>query len=111
MRAIRVSEYGGPSVLKIEEVPAPQPGPGQVLVRTRAIGVNPVDTYLRSNMDNRGPKLPYIPGSDAAGTVEAVGDGVERWKPGDRVYVYGALSGAYADLCVCAEERVYALPD
>jgi len=74
MKAIRVSEYGGPSVLKLEEVPAPQPGPAQVLVRNHAVGVNPVDTYLRSNTDNRGPKLPYTPGSDAAGVVEAVGD-------------------------------------
>src|SRR5262249_873011 len=67
MKAMRVSEYGGPSVLKLEEVPAPQPGPAQVLVRNHAVGVNPVDTYLRSNTDNRGPKLPYTPGSDAAG--------------------------------------------
>ena len=67
MKAIRVSEYGGPSVLKLEEIPTPQPGPGQVLVRHHAVGINPVDTYLRSNTDNRGPKLPYTPGSDAAG--------------------------------------------
>ena len=72
MKAIRVFEYGGPSVLKLEEVPTPQPGPNQVLVRILAVGVNPVDT-LRSNTDNRGPKLPYTPGSDAAGVVEVVG--------------------------------------
>jgi NADPH2:quinone reductase len=63
MKAIRVSEYGGPSVLKLEEVPTPQPGPDQVLVRIHAVGVNPVETYLRSNTDNRGPKLPYDDGS------------------------------------------------
>jgi len=56
MKAIRVSEYGGPSVPKLEEVPTPQPGPNQVLVRILAVGVNRVDTYLRSNTDNRGPK-------------------------------------------------------
>ena len=67
MKAIRVSEYGGPSVLKLEEIPSPQPGPGQVLVRHHAVGINPVDTYLRSNTDNRGPKLPYTPGGDSAG--------------------------------------------
>src|SRR5688572_31177287 len=101
MKAIRVSEYGGPSVLKLEEIPAPQPGPGQVVVRNHAVGVNPVDTYLRSNTDNRGPKLPYTPGSDAAGVVEAVGAGVTAAKPGDRVYVGGTLSGAYAELVLC----------
>ncbi|MBI4628684.1 MAG: alcohol dehydrogenase catalytic domain-containing protein, partial [Candidatus Rokubacteria bacterium] len=101
MKAIRISEYGGPSVLKLEEVPAPQAGPSQVLVRNHAVGVNPVDTYLRANVDNRGPKLPYTPGSDAAGVVEAVGAGVTGVKAGDRVYVGGTLSGAYAELSLC----------
>ena len=109
MKAIRISEYGGPSVLKLEEVPAPQPGPAQVLVRNHAVGVNPVDTYLRSNTDNRGPKLPYTPGSDAAGVVEAVGDGVTRVRKGDRVYVGGTVSGAYAELSLCGEAQVHAL--
>jgi NADPH2:quinone reductase len=110
MKAIRVSEYGGPSVLKLEEVAVPQPGPSQVLVRNHAVGVNPVDTYLRSNTDNRGPKLPYTPGSDAAGVVEAVGNGVTRVKKGDRVYVGGSLTGAYAELAVCEQTQVHALP-
>jgi NADPH:quinone reductase len=110
MKAIRVSEYGGPAVLKLEEVFTPQPGPGQVLVRNHAVGVNPVDTYLRSNTDNRGPKLPYTPGSDAAGVVEAVGSGVTAVKPGDRVYVGGSLSGAYAELTLCEPVQVHPLP-
>jgi NADPH2:quinone reductase len=110
MKAIRVSEYGGPSVLKLEEIPTPQPGPGQVLVRNHAAGVNPVDTYLRSNTDNRGPKLPYTPGSDAAGVVEAVGPGVTGVKPGDRVYVGGTASGAYAELSLCEQPQVHPLP-
>jgi NADPH2:quinone reductase len=110
MKAIRVSEYGGPSVLKLEEVAVPQPGPSQVLVRNHAVGVNPVDTYLRSNTDNRGPKLPYTPGSDAAGVVEAVGNAVTRVKKGDRVYVGGSLTGAYAELAVCEQTQVHALP-
>ncbi len=110
MKAIRVSEYGGPSVLKLEEIPTPQPGPGQVLVRNHAVGVNPVDTYLRSNADNRGPKLPYTPGSDAAGVVEAVGAGVTGVKPGDRVYVGGTVSGAYAELSLCEQPQVHPLP-
>ena len=110
MKAIRVSEYGGPSVLKLGEVPAPEPGPGQVLVRNHAVGVNPVDTYLRSNTDNRGPKLPYTPGSDAAGVVEAVGAGVTAVKAGDRVYLGGTVTGAYAELSLCEQAQVHPLP-
>ncbi len=110
MKAIRVSEYGGPAVLKLEQVPTPQPGSGQVLVRNQAVGVNPVDTYLRSNTDNRGPKLPYTPGSDAAGVVEAVGPDVAGVKAGDRVYMGGTLSGAYAELSLCGQTQVHPLP-
>jgi NADPH2:quinone reductase len=110
MKAIRVSEYGGPSVLKLGEVPAPAPGPNQVLVRNHAIGVNPVDTYLRSNTDNRGPKLPYTPGSDGAGVVEAVGQGVTGAKPGDRVYFGGTLTGSYAELSLCEQAQIHPLP-
>jgi NADPH2:quinone reductase len=109
MKAIRVSEYGGPSVLKLEEIPAPAVGEGQVLVRNHAVGVNPVDTYLRSNTDNRGPKLPYTPGSDAAGVIEAVGGGVTSVKVGDRVYVGGSVSGAYAEKSLCTEAQVHPL--
>jgi NADPH2:quinone reductase len=110
MKAIRVTQYGGPEVLKLEDIPAPQPGQGQVVVRNQAVGVNPVDTYLRSNTDNRGPKLPYTPGSDSAGVIEAVGAGVTSVKVGDRVYVGGTLSGAYAQMSVCAEAQVHPLP-
>jgi NADPH2:quinone reductase len=110
MKAIRVSEYGGPSVLKLEDVATPQPGASQVLVRNHAVGVNPVDTYLRANVDNRGPRLPYTPGSDSAGVVEAVGSGVTTVKPGDRVYVGGTVSGAYAELALCESGQVHPLP-
>jgi NADPH2:quinone reductase len=111
MKAIRVSEYGGPSVLKLEEVPTPPPGANQVLVRVHAAGINPVDTYLRSNTDNRGPKLPYTPGADAGGVVEAVGSGVARFKAGDRVYVGGTATGSYAELCLCELAQVHPLPE
>jgi NADPH2:quinone reductase len=109
MKAIRVSEYGGPSVLKLAEVPAPEPGPNQVLVRNHAVGINPVDTYLRSNTDNRGPKLPYTPGSDAAGVIAAVGPGVTGITVGDRVYVGGTLTGAYAEMALCEARQVHPL--
>ncbi|PYM94335.1 MAG: NADPH:quinone reductase [Candidatus Rokuibacteriota bacterium] len=110
MKAIRVSEYGGPSVLKLEEVSALKHGSTQVLVRNHAVGVNPVDTYLRSNTDNRGPKLPYTPGSDSAGVVEAVGESVKGVKAGDRVYVGGTVSGAYAEQTLCEQTQVHPLP-
>jgi len=110
MKAIRVSEYGGPPVLKLEDVPAPQPGPGQVLVRNHAVGVNPVDTYLRANVDNRGPKLPYTPGTDCAGVVDAVGADVKTVKAGDRVYVGGTVSGSYAEHTLANEAQVHPLP-
>jgi NADPH:quinone reductase len=111
MKAIRVSEYGGPSVLKLEEVPTLPPGANQVLVRVHAAGINPVDTYLRSNTDNRGPKLPYTPGADAGGVVEAVGSGVAGVKAGDRVYVGGTATGSYAELCLCELAQVHPLPE
>ena len=86
MKAILVREFGGPEVLKLEEVPTPKPGAGQVLVRIHAAGVNPYDTYMRAGSYAVKPQLPYTPGSDGAGVVEAVGDGVKKVKPGDRVY-------------------------
>lgn len=114
MRAIRVHRFGGPEVLQLDEVPDPRPGPGQVLVRVRAAGVNPVDTYVRTGTYTLTPALPYIPGTDAAGVIEAVGEGVRRVKPGDRVYVVRTagppLTGGYAELAVCGEALVQPLP-
>ena len=109
MKAIRVHAFGGPEVLKVEEVPDPKPGPGQVLIANRAIGVNPVDTYIRSGKYGA-KEFPYTPGTDSAGVVEAIGAGVTKFKPGDRVYVYRAVTGTYAQKCVIDEENVHALP-
>jgi NADPH2:quinone reductase len=111
MKAIRVHEFGDPEVMRIEEVPDPEPGPGQVLVRARAVGVNPVDTYIRTGTYTRKPDLPYTPGLDAAGIVERVGDGVGHIKAGDRVYVAGSHSGTYAELILCRESEVHPLPE
>ena len=105
MKAIRVHKFGGPEVLTYEDVPDPTPGEGQVLVRIRAVGVNPVETYVRAGAYARLPSLPYIPGGDAAGVVEKVGPGADGVVKGDRVYVTGTagepLTGAYAELAVC----------
>src|SRR5277367_6529066 len=111
MKAIRVHEFGGPEVLKLEEVPTPKPARGEVLVRVHAAGVNPYDTYMRAGTYAVKPPLPYTPGSDAAGVVEAIGDGVTKVKPGDRVYTAKTQSGAYAEYTLALESQVYRLPD
>jgi NADPH2:quinone reductase len=111
MKAIRVHEFGGPEVMRLEEVEDPKPSAGQVLVRVGAAGVNPVDTYIRTGAHAVKPKLPYTPGHDAAGTIEAVGEGVARVVEGERVYVAGSLTGAYAELALCDESQVHRLPE
>jgi NADPH2:quinone reductase len=110
MKVILVREFGGPEVLKLEDVPTPTPTAGQALVRVRAAGVNPYDTYMRAGTYARKPLLPYTPGSDAAGVIEAVGPGVKKVKPGDRVYTAQTLSGAYGEYALVQEEQVHPLP-
>jgi NADPH:quinone reductase len=110
MKAIVVHEFGGPEVLRLEEVPTPRPAAGQVLVRIRAAGVNPYDTYMRSGTYAVKPPLPYTPGSDGAGDVEAVGAGVTRFKPGDRVYTAKTVTGAYAECALTLETQIHLLP-
>lgn len=110
MKAIVVREFGAPEVLTLEEVPVPLPGPTQVLVRVKAVGVNPVETYIRTAAYVRKPTLPYTPGTDAAGVVEAVGSTVTTVKAGDRVYTHGTASGAYAEAALCEEFQVHPLP-
>src|SRR2546428_3133222 len=110
MKAIRVSDFGGPDVLKLQNVADPKPDSGQVLIRVKAAGVNPVDTYIRSGAYARKPNLPYTPGMDAAGIVEAAGPGVKQFKPGDHVYTNATITGACAELALCEESRVHRLP-
>lgn len=111
MKAIQVREFGGPEVLRLEELPTPQVGAGQVLVRVHAIGVNPVETYIRSGKYARLPELPYTPGNDGAGVVEQVGEDVKEFKPGDRVYTAGSITGTYAEFTLCKAEQVHRLPE
>lgn len=110
MKAIRVHEFGGPEVLRQEEVPTPQPGAREVLVRMQAAGVNPVETYIRAGKYARLPELPYTPGNDGAGVVEQVGVDVTDFKIGDRVYTAGSISGTYAEFALCKKEQVHPLP-
>src|SRR6185503_2843597 len=114
MTAIVVREFGPPEVMRLEELPDPRPAPSEVLVAIRAIGVNPVDGYIRAGTYPRKPSLPYVPGSDAAGEIEAVGTEIKGWSPGDRVYIYGTCAGpsvgAYAEHATCRPTQVYRLP-
>lgn len=110
MKAIRVHQFGGPEVLKLEELPDPQPGPGQVVIRVGAAGVNPVDAYIRTGTYASKPSLPYTPGTDAAGVVTSVGPDVKRVKVGDRVYTTGSKTGTYAEQTLCDEATVHPLP-
>lgn len=105
MKAIVVREFGGPEVLDLKEIPTPSPAAGQVLVRIHAVGVNPYDTYMRNGTYAIKPPLPYTPGSDGAGVVEAIGGGVKSVRPGDRVYVARTLTGAYAEFALTLENR------
>jgi NADPH2:quinone reductase len=103
MKAIRAHSFGGPEVLRLEEVDDPIPGPGEAVIDVRAAGVNPADTYMRNGTYAIVPKLPYIPGGDAGGIVSAIGAGVNELSVGDRVIVGMALS---FDLTGCYAEKV-----
>jgi NADPH2:quinone reductase len=109
MLAIQISHTGGPEVLEAVDLPIPKPGPGEILIRHQAIGLNFIDTYMRSGLYPM--QLPSIIGSEGAGVVEAVAEGVTRFKPGDRVAHGAAGRGAYAEYQVLPAGRVSKLPD
>jgi len=109
VKAIRAHQFGEPEVLRFEEVPKPSPGPEQVLVQVSAIGVNPVETYQRAGA-NPAIKLPWTPGMDAAGVVEAIGAEVKTSKVGDRVYTSDTVSGSYAEFALCEVKSIHQLP-
>lgn len=108
MKAVRIGRHGGPEVLEVVDLPEPQPGPGEVRVRHLAIGLNFIDTYQRSGLYP--VKLPAVLGMEAAGEVEAVGEGVVALRAGDRV-VYQGQPGAYAEANVVKADRAVKLPD
>jgi NADPH2:quinone reductase len=110
MNAIIVHKFGPAEVMKYKESPDPVAGPGEVIVRVVAVGVNPVDTYIRSGIYANKPDLPYTPGTDAGGLVESVGDGVESLAIGDAVYTAGSITGSYAGLIRCEWDQVHKLP-
>lgn len=108
MKAIRIHQFGGPEVLRYEDVPTPEPGPGQARVRVAAIGLNYIDTYHRAGLYPA--PLPFTPGMEAAGVVDAVGPDVTAVKPGDRV-AYAMVLGAYAEYAVVPADKLVVLPD
>jgi NADPH:quinone reductase len=115
MRAIRVHEFGGPDVMRLEEVADPKPGPREAVVRIHAAGVNPVDGYIRSGQYARKPALPFTPGSDGAGEIADTGREFGRFSTGDRVYIAGygtnaAGAGTYAEFAVCGPDQLHPLP-
>src|SRR5688572_20536511 len=110
VKAIRVHEFGGPDMMRLEEVDLPAPANDQIRIRIQAIGVNPVDTYIRAGTYGKTTGLPYTPGFDAAGTVEAGGPDVKNVRLGDRVYCAGSVTGTYAETAICNAAQAYPLP-
>jgi NADPH2:quinone reductase len=106
--AIRVHETGGPEVLKWEAVDVGAPGPGQLRLKQTAVGLNYIDVYQRSGLYPL--QLPFVPGMEAAGIVDAIGEGVTSLKPGDRV-AYAMVIGAYAETRLIPADKVVKLPD
>lgn len=111
MKAIVIREFGAPEVMKLEEIAAPEPVGNQILVRVKAAGVNPVDTYIRAGAYPQKPVLPYTPGKDAAGIVEKIGENMTKFALGDRVLTADAGSGTYAEFCLSDENHLIKLPE
>ena len=115
MKSTFINKTGGPEVIQYGDLPDPTPASGEVLVRVGAVSVNPIDTYIRGGMVATELPMPFVVGSDLAGTVEAVGEGVAQWKTGDRVW--GANQGGHgrqgtsAELACVAEEWLHAIPE
>ena len=108
MKAIRVDSHGGPEVLRIADVPVPEPGAGEALVKIEATGVNFIDVYHRTGLYPTKP--PFVPGMEAAGVVEAIGPGVTEVKPGDRV-AYAMQMGSYAEYAAVPAWTLAPLPE
>ncbi|MGI8556307.1 MAG: NADPH:quinone reductase [Pyrinomonadaceae bacterium] len=111
MKAIIVKEFGAPEVLKPEETADLEPDENQILVRVKASGVNPVDTYIRAGLYAQKPNLPFTPGKDAAGIIEKIGANIKKFEVGERVLTAGSLTGTYAEFCLCEEKYLIKLPE
>jgi len=110
MKVIEVKEFGEPDVMELVEKPNPKPNTGEVVVKVEAIGVNPVETYIRAGTYPKLPTLPYTPGGNVSGTVHSCGPDVSQWQQGDRVYSAATLSGGYGEMALCTAEQIFRLP-
>lgn len=111
IRAVVINEFGPPEVLNLGTTILPELGINDILIKVYAVGVNPVDTYIRSGQYKNLPKLPYVPGKDGAGIIIKRGSNVSNLNVGDRVYFLGSISGSYAEFTICHSQHVYHLPD
>lgn len=111
VKKVEVTHFGDPEVLQLIEGEALKAGRGEVVVDVKAVGVNPVETYIRAGTYPKLPQLPYTPGGNAAGIISSCGEGVKRFKVGARVYTAATVTGAYASQSICTEAQVYPLPD
>ncbi len=110
MKTIEVKKFGDPQAMELVEKPTPSPGPEEVVVRVQAIGVNPVETYIRAGNYPTLPTLPYTPGGNVAGIIESRGSDAAQWKSGDRVYSAATISGAYGEMALCSRNQIFSLP-
>lgn len=111
MKAIQVHNFGPAEVMQYENVSKLKPGKNQLKIKVEAIGVNPVDTYIRAGIYPIKPDLPYTPGKDASGIITEIGSDVKLKKVGDRVYTCGCISGSYAEELICEEDQAFILPE
>jgi NADPH2:quinone reductase len=111
MKAVQIERFGAPEVLEVAEVSSPEPQGDEVLIEVEAVGVNRADLLTRSGLYHRAGKTPLVPGFDGSGVVREVGDSVERFAPGDRVFAFGGRPGFYAELVAVSERRVVGVPE
>lgn len=111
MKIIEVKEFGDPEVMQLVDKSVSLPGAGEVLVQVKAIGVNPVETYIRAGTYPKLPELPYTPGGNVAGIIKAFGPEVTEWHHGDRVYSAATISGGYGEMALCATTQIFRLPE
>src|SRR5215203_5730925 len=111
MKAVQIERFGAPEVLEVAEVSAPEPQGDEVLIEVEAVGVNRADLLTRSGLYHRAGQPPLVPGFEGSGVVREIGDSVERFAPGDRVFAFGGRPGFYAELVAVSERRVVDVPE
>jgi NADPH:quinone reductase-like Zn-dependent oxidoreductase len=106
MKAVLFHQHGGPEVLEYSEIPTPQPGPGEVLVKLKAAALNRLDLWVREGWPGIKLEYPHIPGADGAGVIAALGEGVRDWSPGDRVVINSNLGCGSCDFCLAGQDNL-----